>query len=73
VLPTGRNFSRKTQKWPHKNLNGRKKWRLNFMQMFQKMAEKWPKFFAACSSHKSLDYEQKKTSQSTFFVSYLRQ
>jgi hypothetical protein len=43
VLPTGRNFGRKTQKWPHKNLNGRKNLRPNFWQIFIKMAEKWPK------------------------------
>jgi hypothetical protein len=24
VLPTGRNFGRKIQKWPHQNLSGRK-------------------------------------------------
>jgi hypothetical protein len=30
VLPTGRNFGRKKQKWPHKNISGRKNPRLNF-------------------------------------------
>jgi hypothetical protein len=59
VLPTGQNFGRKTQKWPHKNLSGRKKWRPNFLQIFQKMAEKWPNFFAVCSSPRRLDYSQK--------------
>jgi hypothetical protein len=27
VMPTGRNFGRNTQKWPHKNLSGLKKLR----------------------------------------------
>jgi hypothetical protein len=27
-----------------------------FLQIVQKMAEKWPNFFAVYSSHKSLDY-----------------
>jgi hypothetical protein len=31
VLPTGRNFGRKTQKWPHKNMSGRKNPRPNFL------------------------------------------
>jgi hypothetical protein len=30
-----------------------------FCRFFQKLAEKWPNFFAVCSSHKSLDYLQK--------------
>jgi hypothetical protein len=45
VLPTGRNFGRKTQKWPHKNLSGRNNLRPNFWQIIIKMAEKWPNFF----------------------------
>jgi hypothetical protein len=48
VLPTGRNFGRKTQKWPHKNINGRKN--PNFKQIFQK----WPKSgrtFMKCIYH----------------------
>jgi hypothetical protein len=31
VLPTGRNFGRKTQKWPYKNMSGRKNSRPNFL------------------------------------------
>jgi hypothetical protein len=64
VLPTGRNIGRKTQKWPYKNPSGRKKQRLNFLLIFQKMAEKWPKFFAVCSSHETLGYLQKYTTPS---------
>jgi hypothetical protein len=45
VLPTGRNFGRKTQKWPHKNVSGRKNPLPNFWQIFIKLAEKWPNFF----------------------------
>jgi hypothetical protein len=59
VLPTGRNFGRKTQKWPHKNLSGREKLRPNFWPIFQKMAEKWPNFYSVCTSHKSLHYLKK--------------
>jgi hypothetical protein len=56
VLPTGQNFGRRTQKWPHKNLSGRKKQRLIFLQIFKKLAEKWLIFFVAvCSSHQSKD------------------
>jgi hypothetical protein len=40
VLPNGRNFGRKTQKWPHKNFNGRKNLRPNLLPIFSK---KWPK------------------------------
>jgi hypothetical protein len=39
ALPTGNNFGRKTQKWPHTNLCGRKNWRPTFLQL------KWPDFF----------------------------
>jgi hypothetical protein len=39
VLPTGRNFGRKTQKWPPKNISGRKNQRPNFWQIFRKMTE----------------------------------
>jgi hypothetical protein len=42
VLPTGRNFGRKTQKGPDKNLNGGTKQLPNFWPIFQKPAEKWP-------------------------------
>jgi hypothetical protein len=59
VLPTGRNFGRKTQKWPHKNLSGRKKQRPNFWPISQKIAEKWPNFFGVCISHEGLDYLKK--------------
>jgi hypothetical protein len=59
VLLTGRKFGRKTQKWPCKNLSGRKKQRPNFLQIFQKIAEKCPDFFAVCSSHQILDCLQK--------------
>jgi hypothetical protein len=52
VLPTGRNFGRKTQMWPHKNLSGRK----IFWQIYQKMTEKWPNFFEGHLSHKNLDF-----------------
>jgi hypothetical protein len=62
-LPTGRNFGRKTQKWPHKNLSGRKKQRPNFWPISQKMAEKWPNFFGVCTSHKALGYLKKYTGQ----------
>jgi hypothetical protein len=44
VLPTSRNFCCKTQKWPQKNLSGRENPWSNFMQKFQKMAEKAPYF-----------------------------
>jgi hypothetical protein len=40
VLPTGRNFGRKMQKWPHKNLSGRNNLRPKFWQIIIKMAEK---------------------------------
>jgi hypothetical protein len=53
VLPTGRNFGRKTQKWPHKNTSGWKKQRQNFWPIFQKMVEKWPNFFTVFSSNKN--------------------
>jgi hypothetical protein len=56
VLPTGRNFGRKTQNWPPKNISGWKNQRPNFWQIFQKMAEKWPNFFEVCYSHKNLHY-----------------
>jgi hypothetical protein len=59
VLPTGRNFGRKTQKWPFKYLSGRKKQRPNFSPISQKMAEKWPNFFGMWTSHKGLDYVKK--------------
>jgi hypothetical protein len=71
VLPTGRNFGRKTQKLPHKNLSCRKKQWPNFLPIFQKLAEKWPNFFAVCTSHKSLDYLQKETCQSTWNSTFL--
>jgi hypothetical protein len=45
VLPRGRNFGRKSQKGPQKNLRGRKNWRPNFYQIFIKRAEKGPNFF----------------------------
>jgi hypothetical protein len=45
VLPRGRNFGRKSQKGPRKNLRGRKNWRPNFYQIFMKRAEKGPNFF----------------------------
>jgi hypothetical protein len=63
MLPTGRNFGRKTKKWPHKNLSGRKKLRPNFWPIFQEMAEKWPNFYSVCTSHKGLNYLKKLTSQ----------
>jgi hypothetical protein len=44
VLPTGRNFCRKTQKWPQKNISGRENLRPNLMQISQQMAEKGPNF-----------------------------
>jgi hypothetical protein len=44
VLPTGKNFGRKTQKWQHKNISSRKNPQLNFWQICQKMAEKWSNF-----------------------------
>jgi hypothetical protein len=44
VLPTGRNFGRKTQKSPYKNLSGRKKQRLNFSD-FSKNARKVAEHF----------------------------
>jgi hypothetical protein len=59
VLPTGRNFSRKTQKGPLKNISGQKNPQLNFWPIFHKMAEKWPNFFAVCYSYKNLHYLQK--------------
>jgi hypothetical protein len=37
VLPTGRNFGRKTQKWPHKHISGRKNLLPILLQIFQKM------------------------------------
>jgi hypothetical protein len=45
VLPRGRNFGRKSQKGPQKNLRGRKNWPPNFRRIFIKRAEKGPKFF----------------------------
>jgi hypothetical protein len=45
VLPAGRNFGRKTQKWPQKILSGRENPRPNFWQICLKMAEKGPNFF----------------------------
>jgi hypothetical protein len=66
VLPTGRNFGGKTQKWPLKNFSGQKNPRLNFWPIFQKMAEKWPNFFAVCNSYKNLHYLQKYTFQYTY-------
>jgi hypothetical protein len=51
VLPTGRNVGRKTQKWPYKNISGRKNPRPNYWQIFQKMAEKWPNLFLKCICH----------------------
>jgi hypothetical protein len=65
VLPTGRYFGRKTQKWPYKNLCGRKNQRPNFLQICLEMAEMWPNFFELCSSGKNLDNLQKLTRQST--------
>jgi hypothetical protein len=59
VLSTGRYFGRKTQKWPHKNLSGRKFLRANFLQICLKIAEKWPNLFEGYSSLKNLDYLQK--------------
>jgi hypothetical protein len=65
VLPTGRNFCRKTQKWPHKNLSGRENPQPNFLQICQKMAEKGPNFFEVWFSHKILDTLKKNTVKST--------
>jgi hypothetical protein len=45
VLPTGRNFGRKTLKWPHKNMSGWKNPRLKLLKILQKVAEKGPNFF----------------------------
>jgi hypothetical protein len=59
VLPTGRNFGRKIQKWPHQTLSARKSPHTNLLQIFQEMAEKLPNFLEVCFSHKSLDYLQK--------------
>jgi hypothetical protein len=44
VLPTGRNFCRKMQKWPQKNLSGGENPQPNFRQNFNKMGEKGPNF-----------------------------
>jgi hypothetical protein len=47
VLPTGRNFCRKMQKWPQKNLSGRENPQPNFKQNFKKIGkigEKGPNF-----------------------------
>jgi hypothetical protein len=45
VFPTGRNFGRKTQKRPLKNMSGRENPRPNILQICLKMAEKGPNFF----------------------------
>jgi hypothetical protein len=45
----------KTQKWPHKNLSGRKNPRPIVLQICLKMSEKWQNFLEGCSSHKNLD------------------
>jgi hypothetical protein len=37
VFPTGRNFGRKTQKWPHKNMSSRENPRPNIRQICLKM------------------------------------
>jgi hypothetical protein len=58
VLPTGQNFGRKTQKWPYKNLSGRKK-TAEFFADFSKNSRKVAELFSVCFSHKSLDYLQK--------------
>jgi hypothetical protein len=60
VLPTGRNFCRKTQKWSQKNLSGRENPRQNFLLICQKMAEKGPNFFEVWFSHKIKDTLKKK-------------
>jgi hypothetical protein len=39
-----RNFGRKTQKWPQKNISGRENPRPNFMHISQTMAEKGQHF-----------------------------
>jgi hypothetical protein len=65
VLPTGRNFCRKTQNWPQKNLSGRENPRLNFLQISQKMAEKEPNFFEVWFTNKILNTLRKKTVKST--------
>jgi hypothetical protein len=59
VLPTGRNIGRKTQKWPHKNISGRKNLRPKYLPIFQKVAEKWPNFLVLGCSLKCLNYWQK--------------
>jgi hypothetical protein len=61
VLPRGRNFGRRTQKGPYKNLCGRKNWRPNFLEICQKRAEKGPNFFEDDYSYKKLKYLQKST------------
>jgi hypothetical protein len=59
VLSTGRNFVRKTQKRPDKNLHGRQNLLPIFFADLSKSAEKWPTFSEVYSSHQSLDYFQK--------------
>jgi hypothetical protein len=70
VLPTGRNFCRKTQEWPQKNLSGRENPRPNFLRIGQKMAEKGPNFFEVWFSYKILDTLKKKTIKSTELLSF---
>jgi hypothetical protein len=45
VLPTGRNFGRKTQKWPHNNMSGRKKFAAEFFEDFTKSGRKVAELF----------------------------
>jgi hypothetical protein len=45
VLPRGRNFGRKAQKWPKKIWWGRESQGPNFYPIYQKRAEKGPNFF----------------------------
>jgi hypothetical protein len=58
VLPRGRNFGRRTQKGPYKNLCGRKSWRPNFLSICQKRGQT---FLKLITNIKSLKYLQKST------------
>jgi hypothetical protein len=62
VLPTGRNFGRKTQKWSYKNTSGR---------LIKKMVEKCLNFLEVCS-HKSLHFWQNRLYE-FIFITILRQ
>jgi hypothetical protein len=52
VLPTVKNLRHKTQKWPHENLRGLKTLPPKFLQICQKMPQKWPNFIVVSSSQK---------------------